>query len=753
MYSSLEDTVKNFAKQQSNALEITKAFAKIASQQDETVEVKLTNGNGEIESISLPSIVKIQSEINRLDKNITNLAGVKEGATYVRLSDGSFRQIHLSKIESRPDDIEFLQAPTTFKNRVNWFFENFITPYLFIELDVSGQIDNSIRKALVKRYILNTDTDYKIQLFNNTFLNQSSINYDTFLEKLRNENITYQIDEEIVDLPLSTINFVGNFSVLSVRDENITRNIGGIAKTATTRIYTLNKLTYIDYSDESNPSIRNLSVGDYVYINNTAKNTRFKVIYVDAAQQEIALERIEGYEPVKPGDNILSIYSPISASKKIEIGIGYNERQVIFVKPISNDWHLSSANFSPGVGIYTNNLTINLPADLGGKTNLENFYKRFTVDIGAHFLSIGREKPIPAMYAEIPNAPVLNAANFKVVQINRHITESNEAQRIKELFTDKISLESEIEDITNRIRTLREFLANNQIFDETRRMKEKDLSNAIQNRRSKTQLLRSIADEIISLNNTNPNLTTSPKYRVRGFWSIPEPKKSNKTRDQEVIQFVIRYRYIRNDGGVSNPDLIEYIDSSGNTRTGVFSRWNEYKTDILERKFDARLNRYVWVQGQTENADDININQLDIPINYGESVEIKVKSISEAGWPTTQISSEFSKSIIISFPQELVNQGELSENLVRQAIEEKTRFNLLEELESIGLNEHLTQQINTGSKFYAHPASSLSVIDSNGQVKDLQNVISQLIERINKLELQLFNQQSTIVIDDMSVGY
>ena len=35
-----------------------------------------------------------------------------------------------------------------------------------------------------------------------------------------------------------------------------------------------------------------------------------------------------------------------------------------------------------------------------------------------------------------------------------------------------------------------------------------------------------------------------------------------------------------------------------------------------------------------EDADSININQIEIPIKQGEGIEVRMKSISEAGWPS-----------------------------------------------------------------------------------------------------------------------
>ncbi|MCA9349952.1 hypothetical protein KC853_02780, partial [Candidatus Saccharibacteria bacterium] len=54
-----------------------------------------------------------------------------------------------------------------------------------------------------------------------------------------------------------------------------------------------------------------------------------------------------------------------------------------------------------------------------------------------------------------------------------------------------------------------------------------------------------------------------PKYRVRGFFPIPEAKASTHTRNQEVVQFVIQYRYLRKDGSANRPEQIQFKDNTG----------------------------------------------------------------------------------------------------------------------------------------------------------------------------------------------
>mgnify|MGYP000642426901 CR=1 FL=1 len=58
-------------------------------------------------------------------------------------------------------------------------------------------------------------------------------------------------------------------------------------------------------------------------------------------------------------------------------------------------------------------------------------------------------------------------------------------------------------------------------------------------------------------------------------------------------------------------------------KTGYFSGWNKFKTDIRERVYDDSTGDWNWQIEDISDADTPNINQMDIAINQQEKVEIK----------------------------------------------------------------------------------------------------------------------------------
>lgn len=100
-----------------------------------------------------------------------------------------------------------------------------------------------------------------------------------------------------------------------------------------------------------------------------------------------------------------------------------------------------------------------------------------------------------------------------------------------------------------------------------------------------------------------------------------------------------------------------------------------------------------------EDGDLVNINQIDIPFSKNEKVEIRVRSISEAGYPINPKTSVWSNSIIQEFPDSL-SVGNNTDYIISEAESENTRIKLIQELNSNGLDLLLSQAFTNNDKTY-----------------------------------------------------
>ena len=312
--------------------------------------------------------------------------------------------------------------------------------------------------------------------------------------------------------------------------------------------------------------------------------------------------------------------------------------------------------------------------------------------------AMSKDKIPPSYLGLQPEFPTLNSSDFKVVQINKHMFETKSIQEIKDIEKEKAKLQSEIDNLSKAISNDR----NNQ--------------KLINEKNSKTELYNSIVKDIESKARSNNLYDLTPKYRIRGFFSIPKPKTSYITGSQEIIQFLIWYRYISKSGVATSIEQYQFTDED-KTRIGTLPDWIEVLGPKKSRAFGDDGKAY-WVESKVEDSTVININSLDIPIQYGEIVEVRVKSISEAGYPTNPIMSNFSNIIRIEFPQTLESSNILTD-IIDSNKKDLVRVNLQDELDSIGVYKHVASSFEKNEKYYTHPSTD---IDSGFRTAE-QNII------------------------------
>lgn len=715
----------------SNSLETVNRVSDAVSSSEDSVKLTLTDPNNPDNSVeyTIPSFGYLKSEIDRLSASINTMSNITDGAgSRVRLSDGSYRKIIASKIPSEAPSITRVDDITTFNFKSNWFFEDMMNPSLYITFDLSDQISEDTERIMIQRYILKCDTQGKLDLFASKLKGRNDIDYREFLTLIINNKINYTLDDEIKDLPPRTKRYFGTFSVIRITTEKD-------ASGNNVKRYILDGLEFTD-TRSGFENTRLLSVGDYVEINSNPTTTRYKVIYVDSSENKVGLKCVEGAEGVKIGADTLKISASQDTEVTADIPIGFDEREVIFIKAIDPDSNIPSNKWSPGTAFYTNELTY---VDSNGiSQTLQKFYQKTVVDFGQVLLSYAQDYYPTVREGIIPAAPVLNYANgegdFKIVQINNQLTESTDSSIFRSLVADKLRVQSELNNIATEIAKQKELIQTTQYTSTNEKLKaQSTLNTLVDTQETLTANYNSIVNNIKS--KYESGMVSTPKYRVRGFWDIPESKVSSATGEQKIIKFKIRYRYLSESGNTNKEEEFTYV-SGNSVVTGRFSNWNEIESKLRPRIKTA--SGWEWEDIDTANPDDVNINQLDIPITSGEKVEIQVKSVSEAGWPSNPLESEWSDSIVVSFSDFAELQADDISGLIDQNNVDAAVANVSKMFSST--TEHMSSSFYTNDKYFAHTAESITSgflsaeqtpITLYDKLQDLQNQITTVIEQIN----------------------
>jgi hypothetical protein len=766
--NSISSLVAQFLRLQKNSLEIMNGLNEVAVSTNETVSIEVLDEQGLPKTVNIPSYGYIRGEIQRIDNNIKSLAGIGETFSTVRNPDGTYSQVFKAEPLKEPKRLTNLSVPSTFAVKDNWFFESFLSPLLYVNVDVTGQIPEVSDRILVKRIIADTTTDQQKFYFDQNLKGRNDLSYNEFITILETQGINYFTDESIEQLPLRTIRYVGSFSVLSYYDDVVNLiDANGTPYQETRRNYKLNTLNYTDTLSNVVDG-RSLSVGDKI---STSDGSQYQVTSVDIGQASIQAKLVSGFQPILLGANTLQISSTDFGPRYVQVNVGFDERQGVFFKAIDDNFNIVAAVWSTGIIFWSSELKTK--NQNGEVVTLENYYLTEVADLGKIFLGAAKEKKVPAIEGIKPSAPLITQDSFKVVQVNKQVTDSVPITVITDKLAAKTALQSEIQSLDNAINQSRLQLntglastnqgsvtltnisdspilganltpnssvsqRNTPIGINTESVKA-NLNSLIDQRVKKVELYGSLVSEVKTLTQDVPQIVTSPKYRVRGFWPFPTPKISASNGPQEVIQFSVRYRYLSDSGAAQPSQQIDFTDNNGTKKNAAFSNWTEYKTDIRKKVYDSTTGTYVWAPEDTSNANVQNVNQLDLSITKGEKLEIQIASISEAGWPDNPITSDYSDSVIIPFPDNLSVNGiapALQTNLEDSAVV-KVQSNL----NAQGLPIHLSQQFVSGDKTYFHDSVGIAsgfytntgaVINLFDKLTDLQNQITQLKSQIEQ---------------------
>jgi hypothetical protein len=746
--NSLSNTLKKLLEINANSLKVYERVNEAVTTEKKDIPLEILAPDGTTTTVYVPAFGYMKRELDRLDTNLKALTGLGNGNTKIKLADGSYQRIITSALKTPANNITNVIRPERFATKSNYFFEDFLNPLLTTSLDVSGQVADDTERVLIKRIIFDSTNETTVEYFKENFKNKEELDYYTVIRDVVNNNLTYIVDEEVRDLPFRNSQYGGKFEIVSIDTVKKDVVIKGVTKKKSVKLVTVDKLTYSDNAKDLDDT-ELLKAGDELMLNNNGKNTRYNISKIDGSSRQLELEIIEGYGALRIGVDALSIYKYVKGGLSVRVNCGFNERVLVFIKAIDPDSNMLAEKWSPGVGLYTNELTL-LQED-GTFIRLDDFYKENVADFGQYIKALKDDAIPPATIGVTPDAPILDNSNFKVVQINRHLTKNDASDKIKKFSADKTSVEETIKKLDDTISKKRSEISTKKYESEVQRDKDKSELNAlIEERASETKLYNSLVNQIQSLSSSTNATNITPKFRVRGFWGVPRPKKVADTVPQSVVQFSVQYRYLSTNGKSGEVSQLPFTDGS-REKTAVFSNWNEIKTKVRPRgrvvanpaaslslsqadrnlSITPRIGKFEWKESLVEDAQEINFNQLDIAINQNELVEIRVRSISEAGYPANPIYSEWSAPITIDFPEAEIDTTDL-DGLVQKNLAEVAAVKMSEELTSKGVFTHVDESFVANEKFYAHNAASIA----SGFLSAEQKPIS-VFDKLIALESQI----------------
>lgn len=660
------------------------------------------------EELAIPSFSNIVKRVNRAENTIARFT---QGKGIIETDDGSFRKIKVTTVSRPPETISGLTFNRTFNIDPNWFFESLQYPRCYVKIDLTGKIEDSADRAYVVRVILDASKTENVAFYQNSIYDKN-LNYSGLISLLEDNDILYREDKDQVALPLTYEKYYGNFAIENTK---LIQDSKGVSRLW----YYLDTLSY-SVVDEAGIEISTgnlLAVGDQVRFNNSL----YTVVEIDQSQNAVRLEYAIGYETLGNGD-VLEFYEAPFSKKEINVGIGINEIDIVYVKGVNEEYNLLSKDWSEPITFITNDLTF----EDNSSVTFADYYNEHVADFGKAWIAQMKEGQIYAYNGHTPAVPVLNSEDLQVVQINTQLDATLDTETYNNLTSEIAQTKSNITAVRGTIATNKDLLIQSTTADD--RTNIQNLINTdTETLNSLTTQYNSLVEELNTLLNETGAINYSPKYHIRGFFAIPE-----SSANEQIIGFDIMYRYLHTDETGIKLNTYEFTDTDDVIQTGVFTDWNVVESAFLEKVFDEEEDKFVWKSESTADGSKININQIDIPIRSGEKVEIKVRSISEAGYPSNPLKSSWSQSVIISFPDNLTSEDTVT-TILDTVKSDMTAVVLQETMSAAGVYTHFADSNST----YKHTSKNISYTDSatdaSGNTTLTEMSVQDKIDALSKL--------------------
>ncbi len=729
--SSFNENLKYTLTQQNNMLGILQSLQKSMTSNDSFIDYDFDQGNGVNTTFQLPSYTSLLNRLQALEKTIQELSS---GKAIIHMSDVNDvqRTLKLQNAPKAPNPITNISDPIDFEVDSNWFFENLMFPGATVTIDLTGKIPDDADRVKVTRIILDSRNQESINFWKSNLQN-NVYDYDGLKSILSHNNIAYSEDEETIELPLVYNTKIGSFQIIS--DPETHAGQDGI-------FYKLDTLSYknIDVTTDTQFNNGLLNIGDQLLYNDTI----FSITNVNQNTNEIQIKAIQG--SAIPGIyTTFEYYDNPYRKKEIKIRFGAHEFDIIYIKAINEDYNLIADTWSTPIKFDSDNLVYKANNNI----RFADYYATNIVDWGANMIADAKQRTLKALYGHIPNAPTLLANDLRVVQVNTQINAAIDTADVKNTAAEIETTKSQINSLKSTIASQKTELANIVKKSEYDSMQQQIATNIVdlQNMQVSYQTLVSNLKNIVK---DNQALNIVPKYHIRGFFPIPELKyrDADNTIPEEIIGFEIAYRYICEDNTGTQLNTFTYTGTDGQSKlTGTFTDWSMIIGKQKTRSYNNETGLYEWKAENVADGTEININQIDIPITKGEKVEIKVRSISEAGYPENALRSEWSNSVVISFPDTLSTSNEIAD-LIKEINDDSLNIQINNIIDSVGLSSHIDDSIaNTNSVkglYYKHESKNIAYEDK--QDNEIHSIsVQEKLDNLSNINKGLTLQVNTLI--------
>lgn len=721
--------------------------------------------------VRIPSFLYLENKLEQLDMNFNALFNMPEsGEAWFSKASNMFK-LKMIKSNSAPITPVFDTTSNAY-SRANWLLKDMVSPKTYLKLYIDNLPDN-IEQMYMKKIIVND-----VNVFNNLRQNPSLNTYAKIKEALFNYNqgSDYEEYEKVLDLPIKQDEFISEFKIMGIPTlesgnpyTSLTLSENGHNHLEYKII--LDTIRYTNHEDDAQDF--ELKVGDYICLMN--QNCIYKVKNVNITKNEynetenhVIIEEYIGHQALQTFEEnqnmIFELYNnDYTKYHYVEVPLEENPYIIIFLGILYNNVrsNLSDAYLINLNEIYMKDNNGNDIYDGNSSKPMTyiQYYKKYCKNIGDLILGLTE-----TAYPQISNyynaqlgalttgsdvkrmvdSTVDQSSLLKVTRINSHLIDDETSRKVLKLHAQKKTLSTQLTTVQDNIDQIYNTMMNTDFQQEINITQESLRSklNEYYNERISLQAQQiSVIDNINSLRSDAKGIMES-KYRIRGVLDtqlLIDYLHSVYDDSCDVVETEIEYKY---KSSTSDPKITD-------TDSVIFTDWVKQPSIERERYLDFNENNNSYVIKFVDYSTTSNIirwNQIDIPINQGEEVQIRVRYKYNIGQPFMNLYTPWSDSITVSFPEELEETIELRNVFVTNdddTIGAKFNKTLINE----GYEEHISNKVIDSSQVFFHQPENI-YSGFNTSENKLISLKDKLTSMANEIE-----EYKTIINTELNAKY
>ena len=764
--NSLKEYYIQLHKLSNNLTKIMNAISESFKSYSPEVVINLDDSD---EQLRVPSFIYLENKIEELETSINYLFKLPENGEAWFTKDSDMYKLNVIHSNLLPTTPNISLNNNLFNVTTNNFLKDLIFPKTTLRINLEN-IPSNIQELFVKKIVL-----YNQNLINDIYNDDTLISYNDFKEKLylMNNGIDYAEYDTKMSLPLRNVNYKSKFNIISKPELIENENTNSSEVRYKIRV---NTLYYSNTNDES--IVYKLKIGDYLSLSKyynifKVTNVNEYINYDDGNNTEYIIELLEtnGHITLDSIENNNDMYFVLysddtkSSSSFIDIPLGGDCYTILFISSIYNN---VQSLWSNAIKINLNNIYI---TDLNGQTiSYFEYFNKYCVNLGDILSSFATNLYIqPNSFTndqlkELTSGKqiqqlvtqTLYKENNEVLSItilNDHLVDDEISSNLARLHKQKIEISNTLTNINTNIDETFNQLINTDFSQDTsvtQAYLKSKLDSYYTERLTNQQQLISIVNNIDLIKNDIIGFDEL-KYRVRGITNANDTDEFGI--ESEIVTYLHENYNIKCDLiGLEVEYKYQNIHSNSTTLENnsdtIFTDWVRINNIDKQRylKFDSITNEYsIEYVNYNNNTNIIKWNQIDIPIQAGEDVIIRIRYKYNIGQPFINLYTPWSDNITVSYNDE--NSGTVTDVAqilsANEADLNNTKF--INELISGGYQDHVTNKIIDNSQVYYHMPENIYSGFNTAENKfiSLKDKLIEVDKNINEYKEYINNELSS----------